>query len=131
MGFDLHIGGSFSKHNPLYKSLPVKMYAAIHTGRGKGNIAPWRRREMEDETFGQRNVELWLKTKEGKNDFDSFSTQIFGDIVCLVLHSFAVRIERARGQTAEAAIYKCHVGFCASSSRVCDTHNPLHICAVC
>lgn len=89
MGFDLHIGGSFSKHNPLYKSLPVKMYAAIHTGRGKGNIAPWRRREMEDETFGERNVELWLKTKEGKNDFDSFSTQIFGDIVCLVLHSFA------------------------------------------
>lgn len=45
-----------------------------------------------------------VEDKREKNDFSSFYPQIFGDIVCLVLHSFAVRVERARGQTAEAAL---------------------------
>lgn len=36
--------------------------------------------------------------------FASFSPQIYGDIICLVLHSLAVRVEKAKGQTAEAAL---------------------------
>lgn len=52
MGFDLHIGGSFSEHNPLYKSLPVKMYAAIHTGRGERKHRPLAVKKMEAKTLG-------------------------------------------------------------------------------
>lgn len=36
--------------------------------------------------------------------FSFFSPQIYGETIRLVLHSLAVRVERAKGQTAEAAL---------------------------
>lgn len=60
-----------------------------------------------------------------KNVFFFLTPQIFGcDIICLVPHSVAVRVERRDGK---GGTYKCHEGFCASPSHVCDTHNPFQI----
>lgn len=83
------------------------------------------------EPFGQRNVELWLKTKEEKKRFffllptNIWWYRMFGPPL--------IRCQSREGQRTDGGggTYKCHVGFCASSSRVCDTHNPFHICAVC
>lgn len=106
------------------------MYAAIHSGRGKGNIAPWRRKEMGRAVWTEKRGAV-VEDKRGKKRFffllptNIWWYRMFGPPL--------IRCQSREGQRTDGGggTYKCHVGFCASSSRVCDTHNPFHICAVC